>query len=225
MDGELKKFKIEGFSDIEYSSKIDEYEFSVMYNPANYNQKYEVEYEAGQGKGTSGSAQKFKSIKPKEYTFDFMFDGTGVSSEKKDISKEIDRFLTLTAKIYSDIHRPLYLKISWGNLVSQCVLKSANISYTLFKPDGYPLRAKINASFTEIIDDKKRSAEENTSSPDLTHQRIVNEGDTLPLMTNRIYGDQSYYLEVARVNNLTNFRKLKVGTMLKFPPFKQQKSS
>ena len=102
-------------------------------------------------------------------------------------------------------------------------MKSADITYTLFKSDGYPLRAKVKATFSENIEDTLRTAKEGKKSPDFTHQRIVKDGDTLPLMTYRIYGDDSYYLEVARINGLTNFRKLETGTIIQFPPLKQEK--
>lgn len=225
MDGELKKLKLEAYKKIDYSESEKMGEFAVMFNPTTYSQKYEVEYEDASGKGTSGSTQKFARIKPQEYTFDFIIDGTGVSAEEKDVSKVIEDFLGLTAEILSDTHRPPYLKIAWGNLIVECILKSANITYTLFKPDGFPLRAKINATFAENIDDTKRTAQEGKTSPDVTHQRLVQEGDTLPLMTYRIYGDGSYYLQVARFNQLTDFRNLEVGSIVKFPPLKQQKTS
>lgn len=223
MDGELKKLLIESYKKIDYADKVGE--FSVMFNPTSYGQKYDVEYEDASGKGSSGSSQKFSRIKPKEYTFDFIIDGTGVSAEQKEVDQVIKDFLKVTTEILSDTHRPPYLKVSWGSLISDCILKSANITYTLFKPDGYPLRAKINATFSENIDDKKRTAQEGKNSPDLTHLRQVQEGDTLPLMSYRIYGDPSYYLKVARFNNLKNFRDLEIGRSIYFPPLKQQKTS
>lgn len=225
MDGELKKLRIEAYKDIGYADADKMGEFAVMFNPTSYSQKYEVEYDDASGRGTSGSTQKFARIKPKEYTFEFMIDGTGVSAEKKEVSDVIKEFLRLTAEILSDTHRPPYLKIAWGSLIAECILKSADITYTLFKPDGYPLRAKINATFAENIEDTKRTAQEGKQSPDVTHQRQVQEGDTLPLMTHRIYGNSAHYLAVARFNELTNFRKLVVGSMIKFPPLRQQKSS
>jgi len=219
MDGELKKMKIEAFKGIDYGDKVDE--FIVMFNPSTYSQKYEVEYEQAQGQGTTGSTQKFGRIKPQDYSFEFVFDGTGVSLEKKDVSTLIERFFEVTGKINSDIHRPLYLQISWGHLISRCVLKSAEVTYNLFKPDGYPLRARVKAVFSENVDDTLRTAEEGKNSPDLTHYRVVKEGDNLPLMAYRIYKDPSYYLKVARVNRLNNFRDLEVGTQIQFPPVKQ----
>ena len=46
----------------------------------------------------------------------------------------------------------------------------------------------------------------------------VNAGDRIDLLCQRIYGDAGYYPQVARVNNITNFRELEPGTTLHFPP-------
>jgi nucleoid-associated protein YgaU len=84
-----------------------------------------------------------------------------------------------------------------------------------------PLRATARAKFKGFVEDNLRVAMENNSSPDLTHVREVKKGDTLPLMTFRIYGDSKYYLEVAKANNITNFRKLEVGQRIFFPPIEK----
>ena len=77
--------------------------------------------------------------------------------------------------------------------------------------------------FKGFVEDDLRAAKENNKSPDLTHFRIVKAGDTLPLMTYAIYGDSKYYLEVAKANNLINFRKLDAGQRIFFPPLQKQK--
>jgi LysM repeat protein len=194
----------------------------VMFNPTNYNRKYEVEYQERQGQGDSGSPQVFGKIKPQEYNFEFLFDGTGTAADPVEVNDTVEKFLTVTGKHDGEIHRPRYLKISWGTLLSKCVLKSAEINYTLFKPDGKPLRAKVKAVFSENIEDTLRVAEQRDSSPDLTHLRVVQEGDTLPLMAARIYGDPAYYLQVAEFNGINHFRKLKVGQQIIFPPLQNE---
>jgi nucleoid-associated protein YgaU len=93
----------------------------------------------------------------------------------------------------------------------------------LFSPDGQPLRAKISASFNGFIEDTLRAAQEDSSSPDLTHLRIVQDGDTLPLMTYRIYGDSKYYYQVAEFNGLSNLKKLETGQKIYFPPLITEK--
>ena len=112
------------------------------------------------------------------------------------------------------------MKLAWGSLISKCVLKSAEVTYTLFKPDGYPLRAKAKATFAENIEDALRVAEERKSSPDLTHIRTVRQGDHLSLMSQQLYGDPSYYIQVAVFNKLKNYRRLEVGQKLRFPPIR-----
>jgi nucleoid-associated protein YgaU len=66
-------------------------------------------------------------------------------------------------------------------------------------------------------------AEENKSSPDLTHVRVVKAGDTLPLLTKAIYGSSRDYLRVAEHNGLDNFRDLTPGRRLVFPPLEQSR--
>ncbi len=214
----LTKLLIEAFSDIgcSKSSKVDEFE--VMFNPTSYSQKYDVEYEESQGQGTTGSTQKFGTVKPQEYNVEVLFDGTGASGIVRNVADDIEQLLVLAGKMDGDTHRPLFLKISWGRLVTNCVLKSANITYTLFKPDGEPLRAKMSAVFSEAIEEVLRVAEEGKNSPDLTHVRVMGDADTLPLMAHRIYGSPEYYQRVARFNGLSTVRRVPPGTTVSFPP-------
>ena len=215
--GELKKMKIEAFKDPEYSGAPAE-TFEVMFNPNTYSQKYEVEYHDRQGQGDTGSPQIFGKVKPQDYAFEFPFDGTGTAAATVDVSERVATFLKVTGKHDGDIHRPMYLKLSWGALLSKCVLKSAEVTYTLFKRDGYPLRAKIKATFSENVEDTLRVADERKSSPDLTHVHKVIAGEHLSLLAYRYYGDAGRYFQVARYNGLTNYRKLQPGQKLEFPP-------
>ncbi len=224
MSGELKKMLIEAFREADYAgSAVDSFE--VMFNPNTYTQKYDVVYEDRQGQGDTGSPQVFGKIKPQEYTFEFLFDGTGAVVDKVEVQQTVERFLTVTGKHDGEIHRPLYLKLSWGALLSKCVLKSAEVTYTLFKADGYPLRAKVKASFSENVEDTLRVAEARTSSPDLTHIHTVEQGEHLSLLAQKYYGDPSRYFQVAQFNNLKNYRQLKQGEVLAFPPIKELEES
>lgn len=218
--GELKKLTIQAYASIKFSESEKVGEFPVMFNPSTYSQKFEIQYNEDQAQGTSGASLSFGKMKPQEYSFEFLFDGTGTAAPPLDVAATIKKFLDLTFQFDGELHRPHYLKISWGHLVSRCIMKSANVTYTLFKPGGTPLRAKIAATFSEIKDDELRASEEERSSPDLTHYRTVSDGDTLPLMCYRIYGDMNHYLSVARYNNIEKFRQLKTGTRIAFPPIR-----
>ena len=81
-----------------------------------------------------------------------------------------------------------------------------------------PLRAKVTLAFVEYQSKEEISKEAGQESPDLTHLIEVKAGDTLPLLCYRIYQDCNYYIDVAKINRLTDFRDLKPGTKLQFPP-------
>lgn len=217
--GELEKLLIKAYAEADYSGEPVA-EFKVDFNPKEYGQVYDVEYQRQQGEGTTGSPLIFRKVKPQEYKFNLMFDGTGTSGPKVDVYDRIQEFFRVVG-YDGEIHRPRYLKLLWGKLESKSVLLKADITYKLFYSDGRPLRAVMDATFSENIDDSTRAAEANDQSPDLMRRVTVKDGDTLPLLCYRTYGDQSLYLQVAEVNGLNNFRSLQVGQQLVFPPIEK----
>jgi hypothetical protein len=214
--GKLEKLRILAYATPDYSgSPVGQ--FDVYYNPDEYVQLYDLEYDEKSADGATASPMKFKRIKPREYSIKFLIDGTGASGDKIDVPLKIMQFYE-TIGYDGEQHRPRYLWVLWGVLSSRCVLLKAEITYTLFRPDGIPIRAVINASFKENVDDTTRALKENKKSPDRTRVREVKEGDRLPLLAYQIYGDPAHYLEVARSNRLNNFRKLSAGSRLIFYP-------
>jgi nucleoid-associated protein YgaU len=229
--GTLTKLKIDAYKGPKYLAEdrikekdstgksTDKYlKFVAMFNPTAFNRKLAIEYGDKQGFGSDGASSTFVNIKPQEYSIELFVDGTGTSGPKVSVPDQIKKFLSVCAEYNGKQHRPNYLLISWAELVLKALLTNVDISYTLFDNEGVPLRAKIAATFLGTIDDDLRTKQQRDSSPDLTHVRVVVEGDTLPLMTKQIYGNSKYYMQVAEANQLKNFRNLKPGTTLFFPP-------
>lgn len=228
MSGKLVKLMIKAYSDEQFKEAVNIDEFKTLINPEKYTFKYKVELNKDQPPGTSAGAPQYIRTLPEDIDLEFIFDRTGVfknavssnSDDKNEagIMDDINHFKKVVLDYNGDEHKPNYLVITWGTLLFKCVLSEMDITYKLFKPDGTPIRALVKAKFKGFVEDVLRVAKENNSSPDLTHVRMVQEGDTLPLMTFRIYGDSKYYLEVAKANKIQNFRKLKVGQEIFFPP-------
>ncbi|MEO8535605.1 MAG: LysM peptidoglycan-binding domain-containing protein [Flavobacterium sp.] len=226
MAGELEKLKVVAYSDPEFNTKIADGEFSTLMNPEKYTYHYKIETDETQASGTSTVSPKFNKKLPENLELDFVFDRSGVingyESSDDGIIDDIEKFKKVILDYNGDEHKPNYLIISWGTLLFKGAMTEMTVEFKLFKPDGTPIRAIAKAKFQGFVEDNLRAAKENNKSPDLTHYRTVTEGDTLPLMSFRIYGDSKYYLEVARVNNIVNFRKLKTGQKLFFPPLQKQ---
>jgi len=225
LTGELTKLRIVAYSDEEFENEVSDGEFTTLINPDKYAFSYKIEQNEEQASGTSSSAPRFNKILPENLDLNFVFDRTGAIKTSKasedGIIGDIEKFKKVIFDYNGNQHKPNYLKISWGTLLFKGSLTEMDIEYKLFNPDGTPIRATARVKFQGSAEDDLRLAKENNQSPDLTHLRTVKDGDTLPLLSYRIYGDSKYYLEVAKVNNIHNFRSLVVGQQLFFPPLKK----
>ncbi|MES2731556.1 MAG: LysM peptidoglycan-binding domain-containing protein [Bacteroidota bacterium] len=227
--GKLEKMLILGFKDSKEAEKGTKAEaikngayFEALINPETYTHEYKLKYaESGQGPGTSGKELKYEKTEPEEMTFDFLFDNTGIIDGKRrdNIADDLKKFKALLIEYKGDAHQPNVIKLIWGeNSVFKGRVMELSITYKLFNPDGSPIRAVAKVKFKSTVEEEKRAKKENKHSPDLTHLRRVKVGDTLPLMCYRIYGDARYYLLIAAINKIGNFRKLIPGTEIVFPP-------
>ena len=216
-DGGLQKLIVESYSDERYEQLVGE--FTVVFNPNRYALKYEIEYDERQASGTAANAPSFSNMKSQELSLEFVIDGTGVASDAEiDVQEKVDEFLDHAYSYDGEIHSNRYLRVNWASLVFDCILKSADVNYKLFDPQGKPLRAAINAKFLGFVNDELREQRQDASSPDRSHVRAVEPRGRIDRMTHLIYRTPEYYIDIARANDLTSFRKLAVGDELVFPP-------
>ncbi len=216
--------------------------FEAMFNPESYSLKYQNVYGKQQGINTSSKPAKYSLSKPQELSLTLILDDTGVIASgpletalpivskvrnikegfKPNVYKKVEKFLDLTNDMDGDSHEPKFLTVQWGELLFSCRLESVGIRYTLFSRNGNPLRAELDAVFVSDIADDVRTKLERKNSPDLTHVRAVGSSDTLPLMASAIYQTPAYYIQLARANKLNNFRSLKTGSSVRFPPLRSK---
>lgn len=244
---ELQKLRIYSFEDKEFQDPGEgigklKPAFETPINPESFSKNLKVDVDVRRRHGSRGTDVRFKSTAPEELKVDFILDGTGVMEGYKfdnyrkkardgqnreylevvSVHDQLDKFLNCVYKLSPKIHRPKFLLIIWGSEIRfRCVLSNLDINYTLFNPDGTPLRAKLSCTFVDYKTREQRIAEDKPSSPDLTHYRKVREGDKLDFMTYRIYNDPGYVLQVCRTNRLTSIRRVASGTEIYFPPFDQ----
>ena len=234
--GKLEKLMILGFdSDVDAekpsvsvlkSTAKDKY--TTYINPEDYKLNYKAKYDCQSGPpGSEGKQQKLYRIEADELSVRFLFDDTGIidgdirtilNKPNAGVFDEINDFKELLMKYYGDIHKNKSLVVVWGQMIFKGCVADLNIEYKLFNSKGDPIRAVANVKFVQSISDAMQAAKAKKSSPDLTHILRVKAGDTLPLMCKKVYGDPKYYLQVANVNGLGNFRRLEPGIELVFPP-------
>lgn len=197
--------------------------FIAQFNPETFTEATEYLHFKPAPPGKSSSDQKFNKIKPRQLDFELLIDGTGASGEKREVQAEIVHLKKLT-KVVGPLHEPYKLLLIWGTYFVTAVIDNIDITYTLFRKNGTPLRATVKLKLSEHEEQVFSILKSALESPDLTTSRKVDAGDNLPLMCNKIYDHPRYYLEVAKANGLTNFRRIKPGKTLDFPPVKKEKT-
>jgi len=201
--------------------------FEAMINPAGYEQTFKLSYSKNKVLGQPGTETKFDASHPEKFVLkELVLDATGavsanplsVVSDPVPVKDQIELLKDVVYRYWGTKHETPIVQVKWGELLFYGRVESLKFDYTLFKPSGVPLRAKVTLAFVEYQSKEEISKEAAQESPDLTHLLEVKAGDTLPLLCYRIYQDCSYYLDIAKINRLTDFRNLKPGTKLRFPP-------
>lgn len=120
-------------------------------------------------------------------------------------------------RINAELHAPPIVRLTWDTQVFKGVVESLNITFTLFKPDGIPIRAKLNLTLKEYRPVDVQVKESPKSSPDVEKRHIVRRGDSLASIASMAYGDGSKWREIARSNGIQDPRRLDPGLELVVP--------
>lgn len=226
----MKKLTIQAYKDRKRKgASIGKIEVAV--NPESVTTRHEHMYSRYRGINSSKNTATYTHSLAEEFTFQLVmveasamdYGPTALIGDSKSVSQQIAEFMEVCYLMNGSIHESNFLNVRWGEVNFDCKLKALDIKYTSFDREGNPRRAELDVIFVEDISRENAARLEGKSSPDLTHIVTVKEGDTLPLLTGKVYGvsNKSLYLQVARVNNLNDFRNLKRGQQIFFPPLQK----
>ncbi|HVO01313.1 MAG TPA: LysM peptidoglycan-binding domain-containing protein [Candidatus Cybelea sp.] len=139
------------------------------------------------------------------------------SDTLEDVRKKYTNALRDLMRINADLHAPPIVRLTWDSQIFKGVVEALNISYTLFTPDGIPIRAKLNLTLKEYRPVEVQVKESPKSSPDVEKRYVVRRGDTLASIAGVAYGDPTQWREVARNNAIQDPRVLAPGRELDLP--------
>jgi nucleoid-associated protein YgaU len=112
---------------------------------------------------------------------------------------------------------PPLVQLNWGTIVSfPAFITSVQAKYTLFSPDGTPIRATCTIAMEEMPGDPLG---QNPTSGALSAHAVhkVISGDSLASIAYREYGDPSMWRPLAEANNIDDPIRLAVGATLIVP--------
>ena len=203
-----------------------------LFNPKDYVFSKHNEWTAGQSKGYNLAQYEFGSGQPTLLHMQLFFDTysnikSGSSGgSPKDVRKEFTgaiwnmvRVDPSLASLSNSQGRPPMVSFQWGSTWTfKAVITDLQEQFTLFLPDGTPVRSTLDVTFQQIQDEQWYPAT-NPSSGGTGGERVwtVNDGDTLAWIAYKEYGDTDLWRLIASANKLTQVRQLTPGMVLEIP--------
>jgi phage tail protein X len=171
---------------------------------------------------TRGAPSKFTGVAPAQLRVDVFLDSSGTPGANT-VQRQVELLLSCCEvteqSVTSQAPSPPWVKFSWGAFSTVqfiAYVTNASATYTLFSPNGTPLRATCSLSLTEIPTATKR---QNPTSGALSARRVHRTvaGDTLASLAWREYGDPTRWRVIAEANGIDDPMRLRPGTELLLP--------
>jgi hypothetical protein len=113
---------------------------------------------------------------------------------------------------------PPEVAFEWGVFRFVAVITNMTQKFTLFKPDGTPVRARVEVTFTQHKDLEDYPNQNPTSGGgDIERVWRVIAGDRIDTIAYAVYGDATRWRAIAEYNRLRNPLTLRAGQQLIIP--------
>jgi len=209
--------------------------FEVQFNPTEFSLDKGAQIAEIAIPGLDSPLLQFVRGQSEKMTVELFFDTTeyGMGTGATSVTTLTDRVYELL-KIEPAGHAPPICTFMWsskfpGDGISahagnqkrsefRCVVESIKQKFTLFSPEGVPLRANLTLTLREYKTLNEQLFQLNLSSPDQTHRHIIQQGETLSSIAARYYRQPGAWRQIAEANGIEDPRRLKVGEDLTIPP-------
>ena len=201
-------------------------EIKCKFNPKEYSFAKQNTWTTAQGKGANVPSLEFGSGKPATLTMQLFFDTYEDGNNAEDVRKKFTDNIWELMMVDSSLKdaktqksRPPKVCFQWGKAWSfDAVITSITQKFTLFLPDGTPVRATMDVTFQQIKDEKLFPSQ-NPTSGGVGGERTwrVKDGDTLAGIAYAMYGDPTRWRPIADANRLSQLRRLTPGVVLEIP--------
>jgi hypothetical protein len=211
---------------------------SVNFNPTEYTLNKGAQFAEVAIPGLDSPVLQFVRGQTETLTLDLFFDSTdlGMDDGAAPVTDLTDQFYQLV-KINGTTHAPPICFFSWGadfpgqrSYVSlgggtgsqqrhgfKCVIDSVRQRFTLFSPQGVPLRATLTVSLKEYKTLSEQIAELNMQSADHSRTHVVQTGETLSQIAGDVYDDPSRWRAISDQNSILDPLQLVPGQVLEIP--------
>lgn len=205
---------------LQFDKGNGDYRIVAMFNPKSLGVSRSVQWTSSNAAKRDCPELQYSTAEPATLTVDLFFDTYDVDKEDKDsVYDQVKRLNDLTL-VRGDKHRPPVCQLFWGDqgVIFQGVLKSLDQNYTMFLPNGRPVRATAKCTFTQWRANASDLKKQNLMSADVAKSWQVRRGQTLATIAAEEYLDPGIWREIAAANHIDDPLALEPGTTLLLPP-------
>lgn len=206
--------------DRDAETEVDEIE--VLFNPTDYSLEKSVSYGEVSMPGMDTPVTQFVAGEAETLSMDLLVDPSAIRREEgsggaQDVREHVERLDRLVT-VDGSRHAPPICRFAWGELTFTAVVESLDKTFTVFTPDGHPVRAEIGITFKRYRTPVEQTDEEPPESADRSTLHTVVEGDSLWALAAREYGDVGRWRAIADANDVADPTALEPGRELLLPP-------
>lgn len=167
----------------------------------------------------SSSVPEFSGSDPVKLTLDAFLDAS--DTQDSSVVDAVEKLFSLVVPTKESLDAgkacPPVVIFRWGGLTGfVAYVSQVSVTYSLFTQGGTPIRATAQVSLEELTPDYPPQNPTSGSDRVRDTHRVV-EGDTLPELAHRHYGDPSTWRDVAQANGMDDPMTLRPGTTLLLP--------
>lgn len=206
---------------------------AVMFNPEEYTVSKGVNFAQTGVPGLSAPIIQFVSGAMQTLEMELLLDtfeehregSRTLNQAREDVRPQVRRVTDLM-NIEPSTHAPPVLLFTWASLSFTCVLAQARQRYTMFLPDGTPVRARLSVTFNEFRNVELEAREIKRETADYSKLHEVSQGESLSTIAWRSYGNPALWRPIALRNGIDDPRTLVVGARLVIPqlPYRDPES-
>jgi hypothetical protein len=192
----------------------------VQFNPKELSVGKTVKWSRASQTGSKGSdVPQFSGPEPCKLTLEMFLDASDTQDDS--VVQTVEKLFSCCVATPESVEKkkpnPPWVIFHWGSLSGFTgYIASANVKYTLFTPDGLPIRGIATINLEEIPKEQKG---QNPTSGALSAHRVhtISAGDTLASIAWREYGDPAMWRALATANRIDDPMRLRAGSALLIP--------
>jgi hypothetical protein len=202
---------------------------AVLFNPTEYTVTKTNTWTFKEVQGASLPPPEFGGGNPRELSLSLLLDASVLdgSQSVKDVCDKLFKMMEVGDGQPAGGTRaaPPFVTFRWGAVDTfKAVCTSLTVAYQLFQPNGDPIRADVKLQLKQAEQASTASSNSANKGTNPTTRaeagagvHTVQDGDSLPSIAYRAYGDATRWRTIAEANNIDDPLRLRRGTPLMLP--------